>query len=88
MGADFLAALLESCFLGAFWPVDLRAVYLVRAIFLGELLGCKKHPLNSTDSIILQTNEYLKFGSKYLHHLGVIYLYDLNNRLFIIMKHS
>merc|ERR1712091_409286 len=33
-GADFLAALVASCFLGAFPPVDLRAVCLVRAIFL------------------------------------------------------
>ncbi len=33
-GADFLAALVASCFLGAFPPVDLRAVYLVRAILL------------------------------------------------------
>merc|ERR1740121_2803973 len=31
-GADFLAALVASCFLGAFPPVDLRAVCLVRAI--------------------------------------------------------
>merc|ERR1711994_1178728 len=33
-GADFLAALVASCFLGAFPPVDLRAVCLVRAILL------------------------------------------------------
>merc|ERR1712029_183856 len=32
-GADFLAALVANCFLGAFPPVDLRAVCLVRAIF-------------------------------------------------------
>merc|ERR1712226_884767 len=32
-GADFLAALVASCFLGAFPPVDLRAVCFVRAIF-------------------------------------------------------
>ena len=32
-GADFRAALVASCFLGAFPPVDLRAVCLVRAIF-------------------------------------------------------
>merc|ERR1719384_2676296 len=31
-GADFLAALVASCFLGAFPPVDLRAVCLVRAM--------------------------------------------------------
>lgn len=31
-GALFLAALVASCFLGAFPPVDLRAVCLVRAI--------------------------------------------------------
>merc|ERR1711952_331332 len=31
-GADFLAALLARCFLGAFPPVDLRAVCLVRAM--------------------------------------------------------
>ena len=31
-GADFLAALVASCFLGALPPVDLRAVCLVRAI--------------------------------------------------------
>ena len=31
-GADFLAALVASCFLGAFPPVDLRAVCLVLAI--------------------------------------------------------
>ena len=33
-GALFLAALVASCFLRAFPPVDLRAFYLVRAIFL------------------------------------------------------
>ena len=32
-GALFLAALIASCFLGAFPPADLRAVCLVRAIF-------------------------------------------------------
>jgi hypothetical protein len=32
VGADFLAALVASCFLGALPPVDLRAVCLVRAI--------------------------------------------------------
>jgi histone H3 len=31
-GADFRAALVASCFRGAFPPVDLRAVCLVRAI--------------------------------------------------------
>jgi hypothetical protein len=31
-GALFLAALVASCFLGAFPPVDLRAVCLVLAI--------------------------------------------------------
>lgn len=31
-GALFLAALVASCFLGAFPPVDLRAVCFVRAI--------------------------------------------------------
>ena len=31
-GADFLAALVANCFLGALPPVDLRAVCLVRAI--------------------------------------------------------
>ncbi|KAL8140193.1 hypothetical protein V2J09_006214 [Rumex salicifolius] len=31
-GADFLAALVASCFLGAFPPVDFLAVCLVRAI--------------------------------------------------------
>ena len=31
-GADFLAALVASCLRGAFPPVDLRAVCLVRAI--------------------------------------------------------
>jgi histone H3 len=32
-GADLRAALVASCFRGAFPPVDLRAVCLVRAIF-------------------------------------------------------
>ena len=32
-GADFLAAFVASCLRGAFPPVDLRAVCLVRAIF-------------------------------------------------------
>jgi len=36
-GALFLAALVASCFLGAFPPVDLRAVCLVRAIFSHNL---------------------------------------------------
>jgi len=31
-GADFLAALVASCFLGALTPVDFLAVYLVLAI--------------------------------------------------------
>ena len=37
-GADLRAALVASCFLGAFPPVDLRAVCLVRAIFQRCLL--------------------------------------------------
>ena len=37
-GADFLAALLASYFLGALAPVDFLAVYLVLAIVL--LSGC------------------------------------------------
>merc|ERR550519_3196712 len=37
-GADFLAALVASCFLGAFPPVDLRAVCLVRAMIGYDLL--------------------------------------------------
>ena len=36
-GADFLAALVASCFLGALPPVDLRAVCFVRAMVIGEL---------------------------------------------------
>jgi hypothetical protein len=32
LGADFLAALVARCFLGAFPPVDLRAVCLVLAM--------------------------------------------------------
>jgi 7-keto-8-aminopelargonate synthetase-like enzyme len=32
VGADFLAALVASCFLGALPPVDLRAVCLVLAM--------------------------------------------------------
>ena len=32
-GADFLAALVASCFLGALPPVDFRAVCLVLAMF-------------------------------------------------------
>merc|ERR1712151_1484693 len=32
VGADFLAALVANCFLGALPPVDLRAVCLVRAM--------------------------------------------------------
>jgi len=47
-GALFLAALVASCFLGAFPPVDLRAVCFVRAIiqpqrfsnYYAELLSC------------------------------------------------
>merc|ERR1719394_620399 len=35
-GADFLAALVASCFRGAFPPVDLRAVCLVRAILANQ----------------------------------------------------
>ncbi|CAA6667643.1 unnamed protein product [Spirodela intermedia] len=35
-GADFLAALVASCFLGALPPVDLRAVCFVRAISLND----------------------------------------------------
>ena len=33
-GADFLAALVANCFLGAFAPVDFLAVYLVLAILI------------------------------------------------------
>jgi hypothetical protein len=36
-GADFLAALVASCFLGAFPPVDFLAVCFVRAIEIGKL---------------------------------------------------
>ena len=35
-GALFLAALVASCFLGAFPPVDFLAVCLVRAMIRGE----------------------------------------------------
>ena len=35
-GADLRAALVASCFLGALPPVDLRAVCLVRAMFLNS----------------------------------------------------
>jgi hypothetical protein len=37
-GADFLAALVASCFLGALPPVDFLAVCFVRAIVFG--LNC------------------------------------------------
>ena len=37
-GAVFLAALVASCFLGAFPPVDLRAVCLVRAIATVQMI--------------------------------------------------
>ena len=33
-GADFLAAFDANCFLGAFYPVDFLAVYLVLAILI------------------------------------------------------
>jgi hypothetical protein len=36
-GADFLAALVASCFLGAFPPVDFLAVCFVRAIEISKL---------------------------------------------------
>ena len=36
-GADFLAAFVASCFLGAFPPVDFLAVCFVRAIEIGKL---------------------------------------------------
>ena len=36
-GALFLAALVASCLRGAFPPVDLRAVCLVRAILTGAV---------------------------------------------------
>ena len=38
-GADFLAALVASCFLGAFPPVDLRAVCLVLAMVNLVVIG-------------------------------------------------
>ena len=38
-GAVFLAALVANCFLGAFPPVDLRAVSLERAILLDQDSG-------------------------------------------------
>ena len=43
-GADLRAALVASCFLGAFPPVDLRAVCLVRAILIyyGDWGGWKR----------------------------------------------
>ena len=37
-GADLRAALVASCFLGAFPPVDLRAVCLVRAIATVQMI--------------------------------------------------
>ena len=37
-GADLRAALVASCFLGAFPPVDLRAVCLVRAIAIVQMI--------------------------------------------------
>ncbi len=40
-GADFLAALVASCFLGALPPVDLRAVCLVRAMVQNLLMGSR-----------------------------------------------
>ncbi len=36
-GADLRAAFVASCFLGAFPPVDLRAVCLVRAMLKDEV---------------------------------------------------
>lgn len=42
VGADFLAALVASCFLGALPPVDLRAVCLVLAILKKLKLKKKK----------------------------------------------
>ena len=36
-GADFLAALVASCFLGAFPPVDFLAVCLVRAMLIVQM---------------------------------------------------
>ena len=41
-GADFLAALVASCFLGAFPPVDFLAVCFVRAMTGGvDVLRCR-----------------------------------------------
>ena len=63
-GADFRAALVASCFLGAFPPVDLRAVCLVRAIF-GFLVSdaAIRRVLGNTlpENLILFIK---KFGSK------------------------
>lgn len=42
IGADFLAALEASCFLGALPPVDLRAVCLVLAIIQNFRLSYKR----------------------------------------------
>ena len=40
-GADFLAALLASCFRGTFPPVDMRAVCFVRAMGQCGLLAAE-----------------------------------------------
>jgi len=42
VGADFLAAVVASCFRGALLPVEFHVGFLVRAILNRERMGRKK----------------------------------------------
>ena len=58
-GADFLAALVASCFLGALPPVDLRAVCFVRAMVTDWLswTGYLKLSRSIFDSIAIESEK-------------------------------
>lgn len=57
-GADFLAAFVANCFLGALPPVDLRAVCLVRAMFVPNAMKNIYFPPNIILKEKLQLSDY------------------------------
>jgi hypothetical protein len=55
-GADFRAALVASCFLGALPPVDLRAVCLVRAMSIDDWIEIREKIRDFVDLFCVWVN--------------------------------
>ena len=69
-GALLRAALVANCFLGAFPPVDLRAVCLVRAIFQSNTMNSEMNDFSISElvflwyTLVLKTRSSLDFPSR------------------------